>query len=144
MEMVLSTVVLQQFPHMKGESGHQILMTISTVASGLDGSGSLALACQWGSLLVTLILSSILDSPACVHVLAAGLVASRFGLWAFDLAVLQMLQEMVPNEQLGMPLTSCSLPGLSVEARLSWSCSKLCRAVSAIALAEAGAAKHAP
>ena len=79
-------------------------MTLSAYTSGLEGSGSLALGCQWGSLLVTLILSSILDSPACVHVLAAGLVASRFGLWAFDLAVSQMLQERVPNEQLGVPL----------------------------------------
>lgn len=30
-----------------------------------------------------------------------GLVASRFGLWAFDLAVSQTMQEQVPNEILG-------------------------------------------
>jgi hypothetical protein len=62
------------------------------------------LLCQWASLIVTLVLSSALARPAGGHVLAAGLVASRFGLWAFDLAVSQMLQERVLNEQLGGPL----------------------------------------
>lgn len=64
----------------------------------------MGLGCQWAFLLVTLIVSSALGQPAGMHVLAAGLVASRFGLWSFDLAVSQMLQERVPNEQLGMPL----------------------------------------
>lgn len=41
-----------------------------------------------------------------MHALAWGLVASRFGLWAFDLAVSQMLQERVPSEQLGEALLS--------------------------------------
>ena len=57
----------------------------------------MALGCQWGFLLVTLIVSSTLGQPGGAHVLAAGLVASRFGLWAFDLAVSQMLQERVPQ-----------------------------------------------
>ena len=61
---------------------------------------------QWGSLALTLIMSSALAQPAGMHVLAWGLVASRFGLWAFDLAVSQMLQERVPSEQLGAALLS--------------------------------------
>lgn len=71
--------------------------------TGLEGAGSVGLVCQWASLVVTLVLSSVLMHPAGSHVLAAGLVASRFGLWAFDLAVSQMLQERVPLEQLGAP-----------------------------------------
>ncbi|CAL8460950.1 g481 [Coccomyxa elongata] len=69
---------------------------------GLEGAGPVGLVCQWASLVVTLVLSSVLMHPAGSHVLAAGLVASRFGLWAFDLAVSQMLQERVPLEQLGV------------------------------------------
>lgn len=70
----------------------------------------MGLGCQWAFLLVMRIASSALGQPAGAHVLAAGLVASRFGLWSFDLAVSQMLQERIPNEQLGMPLGSCSFP----------------------------------
>ena len=35
------------------------------------------------------------------HILVGGLVASRFGLWTFDLCVTQMLQEWVSNQELG-------------------------------------------
>jgi len=35
------------------------------------------------------------------HILLGGLVASRFGLWLFDLAVSQMLQDWVPAEDIG-------------------------------------------
>lgn len=35
------------------------------------------------------------------HVLLVGLIASRFGLWLFDLAVSQMLQEWIPEDELG-------------------------------------------
>eukprot|EP00891_Asterochloris_glomerata_P005298 jgi/Astpho2/5298/e_gw1.00075.46.1_t len=35
------------------------------------------------------------------HILVGGLVASRFGLWTFDLCVTQLLQEWVLNEELG-------------------------------------------
>lgn len=35
------------------------------------------------------------------HVLLGGLVASRFGLWLFDLAISQMLQEWVDQDELG-------------------------------------------
>ena len=35
------------------------------------------------------------------NILLTGLVASRFGLWLFDLSVSQMLQEWIPAEDLG-------------------------------------------
>ena len=69
-------------------------------------AGAWSIGLQWGSLALTLIMSSALAQPAGMHALAVGLVASRFGLWAFDLAVSQMLQERVPNEQLGEALLS--------------------------------------
>ncbi len=85
---------------------HQALIC-SVLCAGLDGSGCVGIGCQWVFLLVTLIVASTLGQPAGTHVLAVGLVGSRFGLWAFDLAVSQMLQERVPNEQLGMRLVPC-------------------------------------
>jgi len=36
-----------------------------------------------------------------MHALVAGLILSRFGLWAFDLAVNQMIQETAEPEALG-------------------------------------------
>jgi len=42
-------------------------------------------------------------APLGARVLAAGLAASRAGLWLFDLAVSQMLQERVPLQELGAP-----------------------------------------
>ncbi len=36
-----------------------------------------------------------------IHVLTVGLVASRFGLWLFDLTINQMLQERVAKEAIG-------------------------------------------
>ncbi len=38
-----------------------------------------------------------------LYVLLSGLVASRFGLWLFDLAVTQLQQELVPDTELGEP-----------------------------------------
>ena len=76
--------------------------------AGLDVAGAWSIGFQWGSLALALILSSALAQPAGMHALAGGLVASRFGLWAFDLAASQMLQERVPSEQLGEALL-CSV-----------------------------------
>jgi hypothetical protein len=59
------------------------------------------LACQAVALLGVLLLGS---AGAATHALAAGLVASRFGLWTFDLAVSQMLQERVPAHEIGAML----------------------------------------
>lgn len=72
--------------------------------AGLNMAGAWSIGFQWGSLALALILSSALARSAGMHALAGGLVASRFGLWAFDLAVSQMLQERVPSEQLGEAL----------------------------------------
>lgn len=40
-------------------------------------------------------------SSALLYTLLAGLVASRLGLWLFDLAVTQLQQELVPGSELG-------------------------------------------
>jgi hypothetical protein len=40
-----------------------------------------------------------------LYVLLAGLVASRFGLWLFDLVVTQLQQELVLKTELGEALT---------------------------------------
>lgn len=43
------------------------------------------------------------------HTLLMGLVASRFGLWLFDLSVSQMLQEWIPADDIGkQPGTACT------------------------------------
>lgn len=42
------------------------------------------------------------------NILLTGLVASRFGLWLFDLSVSQMLQEWIPADDIGEQLT-CAL-----------------------------------
>lgn len=57
--------------------------------------------CQLASLLAALIVSVCVRSAAATHVLAVGLVASRFGLWTFDLCVSQLLQERVATLELG-------------------------------------------
>lgn len=49
-------------------------------------------------------LGARLPASATSHVLLGGLVASRFGLWLFDLSVSQMLQEWVPAEDIGRPI----------------------------------------
>jgi iron-regulated transporter 1 len=51
---------------------------------------SLALAAGWR-----------VPTPATTYTLVGGLIVSRFGLWTFDLAVAQMLQERVPDGELG-------------------------------------------
>ena len=45
---------------------------------------------------------AVAGSAVLTHLLAAGLVASRFGLWTFDLAVSQMLQERVADREMGV------------------------------------------
>lgn len=48
-------------------------------------------------------LGARLPASTIAHLLLGGLVASRFGLWLFDLAVSQMLQEWVRDEDIGKP-----------------------------------------
>ena len=56
----------------------------------------LAVASVWFAQLGAHLLASTTS-----HILLGGLVASRFGLWLFDLAVSQMLQDWVPAEDIG-------------------------------------------
>ena len=51
---------------------------------------SLALAAGWQ-----------VPTAATTYTLVGGLIVSRFGLWTFDLAVVQLLQERVPDGELG-------------------------------------------
>ena len=82
--------------------------------AGLEGSGGLGiggqLACLAACVIPVLALSHRAAASSCVltHLLAAGLAASRAGLWTFDLAVSQMLQERVADREMG--------------ARLFWLC----------------------
>ncbi|BDA48594.1 Solute carrier family 40 member 1 [Coccomyxa sp. Obi] len=69
---------------------------------GLARAGALGICCQLGSLLAAVVGSGRVWSAAATHVLAAGLVASRFGLWTFDLCVSQLLQERVATLELGV------------------------------------------
>ena len=46
-------------------------------------------------------LGARLPESSTSHTLLAGLVASRFGLWLFDLSVSQMLQEWIPASDIG-------------------------------------------
>ena len=57
---------------------------------------SLALAAGWS-----------VPAVATTSALVGALVVSRFGLWTFDLAVSQLLQERVPDAELGMALCVC-------------------------------------
>ncbi|KAF8060042.1 solute carrier family 40 member 1 [Scenedesmus sp. PABB004] len=80
-------------------------------AVGLVGAGGVGIAWQLACLAcgVVPIAASRLagggggqaGGGALLYVLLSGLVASRFGLWTFDLSVLQQQQELVPGEQLG-------------------------------------------
>jgi hypothetical protein len=54
-----------------------------------------------------------------LYVLLLGLVASRFGLWLFDLAVTQLQQELVPQTELGELSTTPLLLSLSLSLSLS-------------------------
>ena len=63
----------------------------------------MGICCQLASLLAAVVASFFVRSTAASHVLAAGLVASRFGLWTFDLCVSQLLQERIATLELGGP-----------------------------------------
>ena len=75
--------------------------------AGLKASGVMGIWWQATSLIIAVVpvwltqLGARLPASTTYHVLLAGLVASRFGLWLFDLSVSQMLQEWVPAEDVG-------------------------------------------
>jgi len=73
---------------------------------GLDVTGIIGIWFQLCCLLVAvspLVIEHIHTIPdiIVIHVLTVGLVASRFGLWLFDLTINQMLQERVAKEAIG-------------------------------------------
>ena len=77
------------------------------VYAGLDLTGVIGIYWQLISLLGAVAPSiwdlyvSHLGSAIVTYSLVLGLAVSRFGLWTFDLAVAQMLQTRVPEEELG-------------------------------------------
>jgi iron-regulated transporter 1 len=78
-----------------------------TSDAGLKATGVLGIWWQAISLVIAVVpvwltqLGARLPASTTSHVLLGGLVASRFGLWLFDLSVSQMLQEWVPAEDIG-------------------------------------------
>ncbi|KAK9815567.1 hypothetical protein WJX72_006024 [[Myrmecia] bisecta] len=46
-------------------------------------------------------MGALVGKEGAIRILVAGVAASRFGLWTFDLALTQMLQEWVDQDQLG-------------------------------------------
>lgn len=95
---------------------------VSCCFAGLEGSGALGIGCQLACLAACIVpITAVTGGAAALtHVLAAGLAASRAGLWTFDLAVSQMLQERVAHREMGAfacaPVLALSHPG----ARLYW------------------------
>ena len=81
-------------------------MLFATLA-GLKTSGLMGV--WWQAMALTLAVAPVwltqlgarLPESTTSHILLMGLVASRFGLWLFDLSVSQMLQEWIPADDLG-------------------------------------------
>ena len=65
----------------------------------------------WAGITPSLLLKGgwALPNALITYSLVGGLVISRFGLWTFDLAVSQLLQEWVADSELGAPRTLCQL-----------------------------------
>ena len=63
------------------------------------------------------------------HIMLGGLVASRFGLWLFDLAVFQMLQDWVLAQDIGTVPTK-AVKALAIPCDL-W---PACRACTQLAM----------
>ena len=57
---------------------------------------------------------TIPDIIVVIHILTVGLVASRFGLWLFDLTINQMLQERVAKEAIGKYLEHVVFPAACI------------------------------
>lgn len=77
------------------------------LAAGLDRSGLIGIWAQLAVLLLT-VMPAFGPANWLLHaglgharLLLAGVVLSRWGLWSFDLAVTQMMQERVASSQLG-------------------------------------------
>ena len=75
--------------------------------AGVVAAGTMGIWLQtgalWAGVAPSLALAAGWPVPVAVatYVLVGGLVVSRIGLWTFDLAVAQLLQERVPDDELG-------------------------------------------
>lgn len=80
---------------------------LSLLCVGLKAPGLLGVWLQTIALTVAVApvwltqLGARLPESITSHILLVGLVASRFGLWLFDLSVSQMLQEWIPTDDIG-------------------------------------------
>ena len=96
---------MQDDPHSVAKSSSR-----SCARTGLEASGALGIWLQLACLLAgaapaALARAALNPTPstAAARVLLAALAASRAGLWLFDLAVGQLLQERVAPQELGAP-----------------------------------------
>jgi iron-regulated transporter 1 len=78
-------------------------ITLARVTAQLNAAGTSPAAAPSAPLLQG-------ASEPLIYVLLTGLVASRFGLWLFDLAVSQLQQELVPDSELGELFARTSFP----------------------------------
>ena len=80
---------------------------LSAMLAGLKTTGLIGVWWQAVALVLAVApvwlmqLGARLPESTTSHTLLMGLVASRFGLWLFDLSVSQMLQEWIPANDVG-------------------------------------------
>ena len=95
-----------------GCSAHQTRSSVPSplnrpMPAGLLRTGLLGIFIQLTCLVVAVspallsLVGTRIASAAATHILVGGLVASRFGLWTFDLCMTQLLQEWVLTQELG-------------------------------------------
>ena len=90
-----------------------VKMCLPCACTGMDRVGFIGIWAQLGCLAVAVVPTFLPIAWAWhagvwhARLLLAGVVLSRWGLWTFDLAITQMLQERVASSQLGA--LTCSL-----------------------------------
>ena len=83
------------------------IAVLSAMLAGLKTTGLMGIWWQAIALILAVMpvwltqLGARLPESSTSHTLLMGLVASRFGLWLFDLSVSQMLQEWIPASDIG-------------------------------------------
>lgn len=94
-------------------------------------SGALGIGWQLLSLTVAIVPAvvgrfggaAVVSASAVTHFLVGGIVASRLGLWLFDLCVGQLLQEEVSANELGADFRSVCFSGMPLlNLRIGVSC----------------------
>ena len=84
-----------------------LVKEVTLVCAGLKATGLLGVWLQTTALTFAVApvwltqLGARLPESTTAQILLVGLVASRFGLWLFDLSVSQMLQEWIPTDDIG-------------------------------------------